>query len=63
MTPKAEEFVKANDASPVIEGWVNEPDPAKPAKGGTYRLKNRKTFSLTVEDCRSLPDGYPRWDI
>lgn len=63
MTPKAAEFVKANDDSPVVEGRVNEPDPRKPAKGGTYTLESGKSFRLNLADCRSLPTGYPRWKL
>lgn len=63
MTPAAKAFVRANDKRLVIEGWVLEPNPAKPARGATYKLSNGEPFTLSVEDCRSLPPGYPKWDI
>lgn len=63
MTDNVQAFIAANDRSPVIEGWANESDPRNPAKGGTYRLQSGKTFSLSVEECRALPNGYPKWKL
>lgn len=54
-------FIATNDRSPVVKGWAREPDPRKPGKGGTYKLKNGKEFALTLLQCRLLPKGYPKW--
>jgi hypothetical protein len=56
-------FMAANDKSPVISGRAIEPDPRKPAKGGIYELENGDLFKLNVEECRALPEGYPKWKL
>lgn len=55
-TENALAFMKANDASDVVEGSAKGP-----GRGGYYRLADGRVFELTVADCRSIPDGYPRW--
>ncbi len=60
LTPNAQAFVTANAKSPVVEGWVLEPDPHRPARGGTYVLKNGSRFTMNVEECRTVT---PRWDL
>ena len=55
--PKARQFMRANDKSPVIEGS------AKSGGGGYYTLKNKQRWDLSLEDCRSLPEAYPKWDF
>lgn len=49
----------ANDASPVVSGQVIQDG----GKGAHYKLANYEFWSLGRDDCRSLPDGYPRWDL
>jgi len=60
---QADDFIKANAEHPVISGGVLEPNPDKPAKGGWYRLSNGAKHRLSVEACRLLPAGYPRWKL
>ncbi len=60
---QADDFVAANDRSPVIQGAALEPDPTKPAKGGRYQLADGTWHRLGVEACRILPKGYPRWRL
>ncbi len=55
-TPAAQKFMKANDKSKVVSGAAHGP-----GLGGSYTLSNGKYFRLSLEDCRSLPDGYPNW--
>lgn len=62
-TELAAEFMRANDESPVVEGWVHYPDPCQNKGGGGYRLDDGRVFNLNVEDCRSLPEQYPRWRL
>lgn len=51
------EFVKANDIYPVVCGSVLDMD-----KGGAlYTLSSGTTYKLYVDECRMLPDGYPKW--
>lgn len=57
-TKQAKKFMDANDKSPVVSGYANES-----GGGGGYTLKNGKSFTLTLEDARSLIDGYPVWDF
>ena len=61
MTENAAAFLAANKRSPVIEGWALEPDPRKPARGASYRLRSGKLFTLTPDELRDV--GMPRWDI
>lgn len=56
-TPKAAAFMKANDKNKVYAGYANETGEG----GGGYTLTNEKTYKLSLEDCRSLPEGYPKW--
>lgn len=57
MTKKSEEFIKANDKSPVIIGAAI----GNGGKGGIYTLANGKRYTLNLEDCQALPVGYPKW--
>lgn len=57
MTPAAADFKRANDRHPVIEAIVL----GHGGQGARYWLGNHKSFKLTSEDIRSLPEGYPRW--
>ena len=59
MTEKAKEFVKANRKHNVISGAAF----GKGGEGGSYTLSNGKTFKLSADDCRALPEGFPRWDF
>lgn len=52
-TPKAQGFIDANKESPVVSGS------AHPGGGGVYTLEDGRSFSLSLEDCRSMP--MPRW--
>lgn len=55
----ATQFVKANDKSLVVQGSVLDM-----RKGGArYRLESGTTFVLPVEECRLLPEGYPKWKL
>lgn len=60
-TKNAKLFMTANDQSSVVEGWAHHPDPRENKGGGSYRLEDGRVFALEVEDCRSLPEAYPRW--
>ena len=55
LTMNARAFIEANEKSPVIMGS------AHPEGGITYVLKNRRTFALSLNECRSMP--MPRWDL
>jgi len=57
LTDAAAQFVKENDNSPVVSASV------KHGGGMTGRLKNGRVFDLSLDDSRSLPEGYPKWDI
>ena len=54
-------FVIANNASPVVFGALTQPDPRQPPRGARYRLQDGKSFKLTADECRALPEGYPKW--
>lgn len=56
-TAKASAFMQANDKSPVVSGAAI----GNGGQGGVYTLADKQSFRLSVEDCRSLPAGYPRW--
>lgn len=56
MTRKAAQFVKANTESKVVSGAA-----LGEGKGGSYTLEDGRSFRLSLEDCRSLPDNYPKW--
>lgn len=58
-TKNAAAFMKANDKSKVVEGRVLSLTDG----GGEYRLQNGKRFTLTRDDARSLPEGYPKWGL
>lgn len=65
MTPKAQKFFDANQASPVVAGRVINIHGATAENfaeiyGVIYRLKNGSKFELTVQDSRSLPRK-PKW--
>ena len=55
----ARKFVRANDESPVVAGRAI----GEGGKGGVYTLENGNRYPLTVEACRLLPDGYPKWKL
>lgn len=55
-TANAKKFMDANDQHRVYSGWANET-----GGGGGYTLTNEQTFRLTLKDCRSLPEAYPKW--
>lgn len=61
MSPNAQAFIAANAESPVVYGAAREPDPRKPARGASYRLKDGRRFILNVQDCKDV--GMPRWDL
>lgn len=56
-TRKAKAFMKANDESNVVSGAAR----GEGGQGGTYTLYDGRSFRLTLEDCRSLPEEYPKW--
>lgn len=51
------DFIKANDMSPVVSGTVLDLKKG----GGIYHLANGMIFKLYVDECRMLPEGYPKW--
>ena len=51
------DFIAANDRSPVIEGSVLDLD----AGGALYTLECGTVFKLYADECRRLPEGYPKW--
>jgi hypothetical protein len=52
-TKKAKQFMKANAESVVVAGAAREQG------GGTYTLRDGRSFSLSLEDMRSMP--MPDW--
>lgn len=58
-TPKADAFMRANDASPVIAGRAY----GNGGEGGEYLLENGRRFSLPLKDHRALRKGYPKWRL
>lgn len=54
-TKKAAEFIAANIESGVVAGAAFE------GGGGSYTLKDGRTFRLSLEDMRSMK--MPRWDF
>lgn len=58
MTDNVNEFVKANRRSPVITGAADREN-----GGATYWLQNNKMFRLSLDECKSLPAGFPRWKL
>ncbi len=48
-------FMDANDKSKVISGTAFE------GGGGTYTLDDGQSFTFTLEEARSMPNGYPNW--
>lgn len=62
MTKMSEAFVKANDKSLVVEGFAKNADKGGGA-GGVYYLEDKQRFDLSLEDCRALPEGYPKWKL
>lgn len=59
---QADEFVRANDASPVIAGAALEENPQKPSKGARYKLANGGWHYVGAAAGHLLPDGYPKWE-
>lgn len=53
----AEAFMIANDQSPVVEGYVH----GKGGEGGVYILEDGRSFDLSLEEMRKLPETYPDW--
>ncbi len=60
---QANDFIAANDKSPVVYGAVIEPAPNRPGRGGRYRLADGSSHRLGLEACRLLPEGYPKWRL
>jgi len=52
-TKKAARFMAANKEIPVVSGA------GMPGGGGTYTLKDGRSFRLSLEDMRSMP--MPKW--
>lgn len=59
-TKKAALFIGANKASPVIIGAAVM-NGREGGQGAYYTLEDGRRFKLSGEDCRSLPEGFPRW--
>lgn len=58
---RAQSFMKANDASPVVSGASHNERGG--GMGGTYVLVDGSRHKLDTLTCRLLPKGYPRWDL
>lgn len=56
LTENARAFLTANAKCAVMSGSVHGRN-----GGATYTLTNGKSFSLSVEECRSIPT--PRWAL
>lgn len=52
---KVQQFMIANDKSKVVSGAAFE------GGGGTYTLDDGQSFTFTLEESRSMPNGYPNW--
>lgn len=67
MTPEAQRFKEANDKCPVVSGRViyRKGHTEQPGNvwGGSYRLANGQTFKLPSDELRTLPEGYPKWEL
>lgn len=63
MTPNAKKFVAANDRHPVVSASLIEENPNRPHRGSWYTLSNGSAWKLFAEDVRSLPEGYPKWEL
>lgn len=59
MISKSQQFIKENDISPVVVGAAK----GNGGEGAYYTLENGKRFSLSLQDCRDLPSGYPKWKL
>lgn len=59
MDANVRDFIRANDASPVIQGEV-----ADLGRGGAfYTLECGRVFKLSRDQCRALPPEYPKWAV
>lgn len=56
---KAQEFIEANRASPIVYGSVRS------TGGAYYTLDNGRSFVLSRDDCEriSFRVGMPRWKL
>jgi hypothetical protein len=63
LTANAAAFLAANKESPVVSGAVTHKGAERPENvtGSVYELDDGRTFTLTTEECRSMP--VPRWKI
>lgn len=57
MNEQVRDFIRANDASPVVAGEALDLNTG----GGIYELASGTLFKLTRDECRALPEGYPKW--
>ena len=57
MDRNVKEFMKCNDQSAVYSASTLD----RPQGGGRYSMLNGRSFTMTTEQLRQLPDGYPRW--
>lgn len=58
VTDNAAAFAIANALSPVVCGSARSPEVGG---GAHYKLKDGKTFDLTMTECRQIPKVY--WDL
>lgn len=63
LTENALAFARANAVSPVVAGACTHNGPERPENvtGAHYELADGRSFTLTSEELRSLPE--PRWSI
>lgn len=54
-TKNVQKFLNLNDKYKVVSGAAFE------GGGGYYTLDNGQGFSFTLDEARSMPDGYPDW--
>lgn len=59
MTTNVRDFLMDNTKRPVVEGTANSV-----GGGGAYRLyRSKKWWYFTVDEARSMPEGFPRWKL
>jgi hypothetical protein len=57
QTENVKSFIAANAESPVVSGRAYD------GGGGTYKLKNGRSFRFTLYESRSMANLQPRWDL
>lgn len=55
LSKATQDFMDANDQSPVVEGHVLYKG------GGRYKLADGSWHVLKKSECEELPEPYPKW--